>query len=55
MKFTIEARYDKCEVEEIIMLAHRAKFGAAPDGMMWCADLDYTDSVVVKAVSEVKS
>jgi hypothetical protein len=55
MKITIEATYDKDEVSAMVLTAHVARFGNAPEGMMWVVDSTYTyRGYEVKAVDAIK-
>ena len=53
MKIVIEATYDKNEVSAMVLAAHVARFGNAPDGMKWSVDSSYSfRGYEVKAVDE---
>jgi len=50
MKISIEVRYSGEEVESIVMAAHVARFGEAPEGMAWHGESTYSGRVEVTAV-----
>ena len=42
MNITIEVTYSKDEVAAMVLAAHVARFGNAPDGMKWLVDASYS-------------
>jgi hypothetical protein len=49
MNITIEVTYSKAEVAAMVLAAHVARFGNAPDGMKWDVEYSYR-GYEVKAV-----
>jgi len=50
MNINIEVRYFREEVESMVINAHVARFGNAPEGMRWHVESTYGGRVEVKAV-----
>jgi hypothetical protein len=50
MKISMEVKYDQTDVAEIVMAAHVARFGDAPEGTKWSVSHTYSGKFEVTAV-----
>jgi len=50
MKIRIEVTYTADETAAIVMAAHMARFGQAPEGMKWCVEYSYSGRFEITAV-----
>jgi hypothetical protein len=50
MNISIEVKYDKDEVAAMVIAAHMAMFGIAPEGMKWSVEASYSGRFEVTAV-----
>ena len=52
MKIKMEVTYNAEETAAIVLAAHVARFGQAPDGMKWWVEYSYSGRFEVTAVDE---